>query len=119
MVDLQVGVSYAAGSNRVRDLLLQAAHEEEKVLDQPQSEVLFKQYGESSIDFELRVWIDDPWQIPQVRSALSFSIWYKLKTAGTGVPFPQRNFHVRDEEIRVRIHPPEERPSFMKVRRGQ
>ena len=109
-VDVQVGVSYSADPNRVRDLLLSAAHEEGKVLDQPQPDVLFKQYGDSSIDFELRFWIDDPWQIPQVRSALYFSIWYKLKTAGIEIPFPQRDLHVRNEEIRVRIHPPEERP---------
>jgi small-conductance mechanosensitive channel len=109
-VDVQVGVSYSADPNQVRDLLLSAAHEEGRVLDQPQPDILFKQYGDSSIDFELRVWIDDPWQIPQVRSALYFSIWYKLKTAGIEVPFPQRDLHVRDEEIRVRIEPPEERP---------
>jgi small-conductance mechanosensitive channel len=103
-VDLKVGVSYAADPNQVRDLLLAAAAEEERVLDQPPPDVLFTQYGESSLDFELRVWIDDPWQIPQVRSALYFSIWYKLKTAGIEVPFPQRDLHVRDEEIKVRIY---------------
>ena len=54
----------------------------------------------SSIDFELRVWIDDPWKIPQVRSALYFSIWYKLKAANIAIPFPQRDLHVRDEEIK-------------------
>jgi small-conductance mechanosensitive channel len=41
-----------------------------------------------------------------VRSALYFSIWYKLKEANIEVPFPQRDLHVRDEEIRVRINSP-------------
>ena len=58
------------------------------------------QYGENSINFELRVWIDDPWQIPQVRSALYFSIWYELKKANIEVPFPQRDLHVRDEAVK-------------------
>jgi small-conductance mechanosensitive channel len=105
-VDIQVGVSYSADPHQVRDLLLQAAREEEKVLPQPPPEVLFMEYGESSINFELRVWIDDPWQIPQVRSTLYFSIWYELKRANIEVPFPQRDLHVRDEEIRVRLNSP-------------
>jgi small-conductance mechanosensitive channel len=117
-VDIQVGVSYSADPHLVRDLLLQAARGEEKVLPQPQPEVLFMQYGESSINFELWVWIDDPWQIPQVRSALYFSIWYKLKTAGIEVPFPQRDLHVRDEEIKVRIYSPEEKLHVRGAQRG-
>jgi small-conductance mechanosensitive channel len=105
-VDVPVGVSYSADPNQVRSILLQAAREEKKVLEQPPSDVLFIRYGDSSIDFELRVWIDDPWEIPLVRSALYFSIWYKLKNAGIEIPFPQRDLHVRDKEIRVRIHSP-------------
>jgi len=106
-VDIPVGVSYASDPNRVREILLQAAAEEERVLQNPRSDVIFVQYGNSSIDFELRVWIDDPWVRPQVRSALYFSIWYKLKSAGIEIPFPQRDLHVRSGEIKVRIDPPE------------
>ena len=77
-VDIPVGVSYSSDPNQVRDLLVQAAVEEEQVLDNPHPEVLFRGYGESSLDFDLRTWIDDPWQAPRVRSALYFSIWYKI-----------------------------------------
>lgn len=115
-VDVPVGVSYGADPNRVRELFLEAAAEEERVLDQPRSDVMFKGYGDSSIDFELRVWINDPWQIPQVRSALYFSIWYKLKGAGIEIPFPQRDLHVRDEEIKVRIFSSEEGNQLSKGR---
>jgi small-conductance mechanosensitive channel len=109
-VDIPLGVSYGADPHQVRELLLEAAREEKRVLAQPPSDVLFKQYGDSSLDFELRVWIDDPWQIPQVRSALYFSIWYKFKKAGIEVPFPQRDLHLRDDEIKVRIYSPEKNP---------
>lgn len=102
-VDIPVGVSYSADPNQVRGLLLQAAEEDERVLDSPRSDVLFKGYGENSIDFELRAWIDDPWQAPQVTSALYYAIWYKLKGAGIEIPFPQRDLHVRSGELKVRI----------------
>jgi small-conductance mechanosensitive channel len=54
-VDVEVGVSYSADPNRVRDLLLSAAHEEARVLDQPQPDVLFKQYGDSSTAVRLHL----------------------------------------------------------------
>jgi small-conductance mechanosensitive channel len=102
-LDLPVGVSYASDPNQVRDLLLRAADEEDRVLKTPAPDVMFIQYGNSSIDFQLRVWIDDPWVSPQVRTALYFSIWYKLKEAGIEIPFPQRDLHVRSGEIKVRL----------------
>jgi small-conductance mechanosensitive channel len=112
-VDIPVGVSYASDPNRVRDLLIQAAKEEKRILDSPLPDVLFRGYGDSSIDFELRAWIDDPWQTPQVRSALYFSIWYKLKGDGIEIPFPQRDLHVRSGELSVRVSPSEMRSNAL------
>ncbi len=107
-VDIPVGVSYGSDPNQVRDLLLQAAEGEGRILDNPRSDVLFQGYGNSSIDFELRVWINDAWQLPQVRSALYFSIWYKLKGAGIEIPFPQRDLHMRSGELKVQVGTPGE-----------
>jgi small-conductance mechanosensitive channel len=116
-IDIPVGVSYASDPNRVRDLLIQAAEEEQRVVGHPPPSVVFTQYGDSSIDFELRVWINDPWEIPAVRSALYFSIWYKLKEAGIEIPFPQRDLHFRNGEVEValksghKIPAPDRRPA--------
>jgi small-conductance mechanosensitive channel len=104
-VDIPVGVSYTADPGGVRDFLIQAAQEEEAVVDHPPPTVLFTQFGDSSINFELRVWINDPWQIPMVRSALYFSIWYRLKKAGIEIPFPQRDLHFRSGEVPVALKP--------------
>ena len=104
-VDIPVGVSYAADPEKVRDLLVRAAEEENGTLPHPPPTVLFTEYGDSSINFELRVWINDPWQIPIVRSALYFSIWYRLKEAGIEIPFPQRDLHFRSGEIPVALKP--------------
>jgi len=100
-VDLPVGVSYSADPNELRGILLAAAAEEEGVLATPAPDVIFTGYGDSSIDFELRVWINDAWLIPNVKSALYFSIWYRLAEAGIEIPFPQRDLHVRSGELKV------------------
>ncbi len=49
-VDIPVGVSYGSDPNQVRDLLLQAAGQEERILDDPRSDVVFQGYGHSSIN---------------------------------------------------------------------
>jgi small-conductance mechanosensitive channel len=104
-VDIPVGVSYAADPEKVRDILIQAAEEEKGVISYPPPTVVFTEYGDSSINFELRAWIDDPWEIPTVRSSLYFSIWYRLKEAGIEIPFPQRDLHFRSGEIPVALKP--------------
>jgi small-conductance mechanosensitive channel len=101
-VDLPVGVSYSADPNALSSLLLAVAKEEAAVLESPAPDVIFTGYGDNSIDFELRVWIDDAWQIPNVKSGLYFSIWYRLAEAGIEIPFPQRDLHVRSGELKVR-----------------
>ena len=101
-VDVDLGVSYAADPNTVRDVLLKVAANAEGILAQPAPSVLFTGFGESSIDFQLRVWIADAWQHPTRRSDLHFDVWYALKEVGIEIPFPQRDLHLRSGELPVR-----------------
>ena len=94
-IDVGVGVSYEADPREVEKLLLEAADENEVILRRPPPRVLFMNYGDSSIDFELRAWLDDEMKVPQVRSDLLYCLWYKLKDAGVEIPFPQRDLHLK------------------------
>ena len=60
--------------------------------------VRFKEYGDSSINFELLIWIDVR-MVPlrKVRSALYFAIFEKFQKAGIEIPFPQRDIHIRSK----------------------
>jgi small-conductance mechanosensitive channel len=61
-------------------------------------QVRFVEYGESSINFELLVWIDvRAVARKKVRSALYFAIFDEFKKAGIEIPFPQRDVHVRSK----------------------
>lgn len=101
-VDVPVGVSYSADPNTVRRVLLDVAKRAEGVLTDPPASVFFTGFGESSIDFELRVWIADAWLHPLRNSDLHFDVWYALKEAGIEIPFPQRDLHLRSGELPVR-----------------
>jgi small-conductance mechanosensitive channel len=64
--------------------------------------VLMKQFGSSSVDFIVSVWIENPWQLRKLRSDLNEAIWRALKEAGITIAFPQLDLHL-DEEIEQSI----------------
>ena len=100
---IPVGVSYDSDVEQVRRLLLEAAAAQDGVLQDPKPDVLFLGFGESSLDFGLRVWTRTYTHIPIVlTSELNFIIWHRLKEGGIEIPFPQRDLHVRSGVLPVR-----------------
>jgi small-conductance mechanosensitive channel len=95
-IELPVGVSYHADPQKVQEILLAVAEKEPMVEKYLKPEVRFKEYADSSINFELLIWInvrDTPRR--KVRSALYFEIFEAFKKAGIEIPFPQRDIHMR------------------------
>jgi small-conductance mechanosensitive channel len=104
--DLPVGVTYKADPEEVRDALLGIAIENPDVLEHPEPDVLFKGFGDSSLDFELRVWTKSQVRTPNVlRSDLYFAIFRELARRGIEIPYPQRDLHLRSSEARIQIDP--------------
>jgi small-conductance mechanosensitive channel len=94
-IDIPVGVAYGSEPEIVEELLLEVARSHDAVLNQPESSALFLGFGDSSLDFQLRVWTDrmDRWMV--TRSELVFAIHAKLREKGIEIPFPQRDLHIR------------------------
>lgn len=100
---IPVGVSYGSDPREVERILLEVAAASSNVLKDPAPQVIFLAFGESSLDFELRVWTADMTRRPGVlKSDLYFAIWDRLKAAGIEIPFPQRDLHIK-EPVRVEI----------------
>ena len=95
-VSVNVGVAYGSDAGQVRDLLLDCARAHSKVLGFPEPDVVFTDFGASSLDFELRCYLADISDGLTVRSDLRFAILEKLRAAGIEIPFPQRDVHLRD-----------------------
>jgi small-conductance mechanosensitive channel len=94
--DLPVGVSYGSKPREVERLLLEVARADPNVLQQPPPDVVFLGFGESSLDFQLRVWTSSQFERPKVfKSPLYFAIWEAFQRAGVEIPFPQRDLHVK------------------------
>jgi len=102
-IKVNVGVAYDSDPEQVRDILLNCGQEHERVIADPRPRVMFMDFGASSLDFQLRLFIDDIDYCVAVASDLRFSIFQNLKAAGIEIPFPQRDITIRnvDEVAKV------------------
>jgi potassium efflux system protein len=102
-IKLPVGVAYGSDVPRVIEILLACAGEHGMVAKSPPPQVLFLRFGESSLDFELRAWVNDVDYRLQVISELHQGIDRRFREASIEIAFPQRDLHLRsiDKSITV------------------
>lgn len=96
---IPVGVAYGTDTEKVRDVLLAVAKQNEGVLQSsayPEPVVLFRAFGDSSLNFELRVFLRDIDKRISIISELNFAIDKAFREEGIEIPFPQRDLHVKD-----------------------
>jgi small-conductance mechanosensitive channel len=95
-----VGVAYGSDVRLVEKLLLQAAQENPDVLDDPKPVAQFMAFGDSALQFELRVWSATlTSRSDNLVSALNFAIHDLFKAHGIEIPFPQRDLHIRSGAV--------------------
>lgn len=94
-IHVGVGVAYGTDTALVRRTLERVAGENEEVLSAPPPLVRFLAFGDSSLDFDLLVWIENPRREPDVASDLRFAIDAAFREAGIEIPFPQRDLHLK------------------------
>ncbi|HJN77778.1 MAG TPA: mechanosensitive ion channel [Myxococcota bacterium] len=89
-----VGAHYRSDMEQVRAVVEQAGAAVPGRLDDTPPLVLLLDFGDSSVDWEVSVWTDDPWRQRHLRSALNEQIWTSLKAANITIAFPQLDVHV-------------------------
>jgi len=93
-VEVAVGVAYGSDTTQVRNLLLKVAEDNEQVAKHPQPEALFLGFGDSDMRFNLRIWISEAGEWPQISSDLYEAVNFALTEQGIEIPFPQRTVHL-------------------------
>jgi small-conductance mechanosensitive channel len=97
-VALPIQVSYDTDLEQVEALLLDAAHDQKRVVfDDTDNvpKVFLKEFADNGIVLELAVWIRDPSEGQNnLRSDINWAIWRRFKAAGIEIPFPQRVVHL-------------------------
>lgn len=97
-VIVPVGVAYGTEPRQVEAILLQIAKAHPAVLEALQPTVLFKGFGDSCLNFELRAFVLDVDKVLTVSSDLCYAIDAAFRQAGIEIPFPQQDVHWRDME---------------------
>jgi small-conductance mechanosensitive channel len=104
-LQIPVGVAYGSDCQLVRQALLEACKGYPDILRAPPPGVFFTGFGDSSLDFLLLVWINQPRRQYEIRSELNFRIEAMLRRHCLTIPFPQRDLHLRNERIQVALPP--------------
>ena len=111
-IDLPVGVDYGSAPDKVVDVLVAVARAHPQIMPTPPPQAVFKSFGDSSINFELRAWTNRFERWPEIQTELAAAIYAALRAAGMSLPFPQR-------EIRLLRGDPAGRPDTVSGRRAR
>jgi potassium efflux system protein len=94
-VVLNVGIAYGSDTERALQVMMDVVQANQDVLDEPPPTIFFIEFGESSLDFEVRVFVRDRIRRMPLRHDLHMAINKALAEAGIEIPFPQRDLHLR------------------------
>jgi small-conductance mechanosensitive channel len=92
---IPVGVAYGSDTRKVQQLLVDVASAHPAILSDPEPTAMFRGFGDSALDFELRCFLEDVESTVAVTSDLCFAIDDSFCAAGIEIPFPQRDVNVR------------------------
>jgi len=97
-VRIPLSVAYGSDIDVVQATLLAIAGKNENVLADPVPIVRFREFGESSLNFELLCWIREPSLRGFTVHDLNCAVYKAFSKAGITIPFPQRDIHIRDQQ---------------------
>ncbi len=99
-----IGVSYNSDLDLVTKLLYEAADDTDRVQKIPKPRVNLMEFGDNSVNFELRFWIQDPeGGLANIRSDVYMRIWQLFKENEIEIPFPQQDIHLRSSKQLDRV----------------
>ena len=95
-VRIAVGVAYGSDVHEVEKLLQEIGDKHNEVCKFPKAQVRMRAFGESSLDFELLVWIEAPEHKGRIAHDLYMSVYDALNGAAIEIPFPKRDLYIKE-----------------------
>ena len=100
---VDVGVAYGSDIDKVRATLLRVAEENQDIMKTEKVVVVFKQFGNSSLNFSLRVYISSISFFIKVTNDLHCAIDKAFRQEGIEIAFPQQDIHIRSIKGRLQM----------------
>lgn len=94
-IEFTVGIAYGSDVELAKKTLYDILKKHPKVVDDPPSQVVFSEFGESSLNIVVKCFIGDVDSRPQVTDSLHTQINAAFNEAGIEISFPQRDLHLR------------------------
>ena len=95
-IRIKVGVAYGSDLDRVVEVLKQVALDHQQVCQSPDPRVRMRAFGNSSLDFELLCWIDEPAQRGLVSHELFMEIYKSLNREQIEIPYPKQDIYIKE-----------------------
>ena len=92
--DIAVGVAYGSDTDLVAKTLRSVLEGKNYVVPGRPIHVVFQDFGDSALNFELRFWAEKSWEMDLFKSDVRYSIDAAFRKEGIKIPFPQRDVHV-------------------------
>ncbi|MBW2524143.1 MAG: mechanosensitive ion channel family protein [Deltaproteobacteria bacterium] len=93
-VRVNIGVAYGSDIDLVREVLMEVAAASEYLTKDPEPRVRFRNFGDSSLDFQLMGWIDEPVLRGRALDELNAGVYKAFAEHDIEIPFPQRDVHL-------------------------
>ncbi len=97
-IRVPVGVAYGTETRTVERVLMEIAHSHDAVLDDPAPAVIFMGFGDSALNFELRLYLKDVNFFLSAKSEINFAVAKRFEEEGIAIPFPQRDIWIRNAD---------------------
>lgn len=95
-----VGIHYKSDVRKAIELCLEAAADTPRILKEPAAVCHLQEFGDNSVNLEMRFWIDDPMNgRANVVSGLLLRVWDKFHEHNIEIPYPQRDLHLRSSDV--------------------
>lgn len=109
-VIVPIGVAYGTDPRKVQKILEEIAEENVSILPRPAPAALFRGFGESALNFELRGYLRDVNNILVVENDVCLEIDRRFREEGIEIPFPQRVVHMQGDAVHVPVEIPTPEP---------
>lgn len=100
-IEINIGVDYSADPENVIEILENIGKNHPEIDKEIAPRAIFVEFGDNSLNFQLRLWTSNHANWIIIKSDLSINIYKALKEAEIPIPFPQRDLHIKsiDEQL--------------------
>jgi small conductance mechanosensitive channel len=93
-VRINIGIAYDADIQKAKDIIIKVVKSAEWISDEPPPKVVVKDFGESSVNLQARVWIDNARRRMDTISYITDNVKDAFDKEGIEIPFPKRDITI-------------------------